>query len=174
MTLHGVRNCSLQFTLLSRSLKSRITQPHYDITPNTHKSNSIYVSVNFVKCHTRRALGFAQSVIIGVSLLFRKKLCVIKNDLLWNSIISGDWVIWGFYQLLLSFLSTPNQKKKKKRLSFAKGILNIFLGSFLFLCIGKNRAFEKNLTGFNVLFMVDFVFKSNCKQQVIFHLNNGR
>lgn len=71
-----------------------------------------------------------------------------------------------------SFYSKP--KKKKKRLSFAKGILNIFLGSFLFLCIGKNRAFEKNLTGFNVLFMVDFVFKSNCKQQVIFHLNNGR
>lgn len=48
------------------------------------KSNSVYVSVDFVKGNTRRAEVFAQSVITetGVSLLFRKKLHVIKNDLL--------------------------------------------------------------------------------------------
>lgn len=84
LTLHGVINRSLHFILWNRSFKSRITQPPYDIMPNTPKSDSIYVSVDFVKCNSRRAKVFAQSVITetGASLLFRKKWHVIKNDLL--------------------------------------------------------------------------------------------
>lgn len=123
LTLPGVNNRSLQFIHWNRSFKSRITQPHDDIMPNTHKSNSIYVSVDFVKCNSRRAKVFAQSVITetGASLLFREKLHVIKNDLLWNSIkvrISNLKRFSAFTKFSLN--SKPNTHSL-----FAKQILNI-------------------------------------------------
>lgn len=48
------------------------------------------------------------------------------------------------------------------------------LALFYSFVLAKIRLLKKKLTGLNVLLMVDFAFKSNCKQQVIFHLNNGR
>ena len=49
------------------------------------------------------------------------------------------------------------------------------LALFYSFVLAKIRLLKKKkLTGHNVLLMVDFAFKSNCKQQVIFHLKNGR
>ena len=77
-------------------------------------------------------------------------------------------------RFLSAFAKFSLFQTKKPFFVYQKDLEYIYWLFFYSFVLAKIRLLKKKLTGLNVLLMVDFAFKSNCKQQVIFHLNNGR